>query len=104
MKDKLKGKLGSSYVKPITQKLTGDALDKYFEENPQQAKAIMEKSLMAAWREAAKKARDLTRKKDSMSVGTLPGKLLNVKVKILQLENYIWWRGFCWRFSKTRKR
>ncbi|MGE3299607.1 MAG: ATP-binding protein, partial [Arcobacter sp.] len=71
-----KSKLGSSYVKPITQKLTGDALDKYFEENPQQAKAIMEKALMAArGREAAKKARDLTRKKDAMTVGTLPGKL-----------------------------
>lgn len=77
-----KSKLGSSYVKAITQKLTGDALDKYFEENPQQAKAIMEKSLMAArGREAAKKARDLTRKKDSMSVGTLPGKLAECQSK-----------------------
>ncbi|PUE65765.1 DNA topoisomerase (ATP-hydrolyzing) subunit B [Arcobacter caeni] len=77
-----KGKLGSSYVKAITQKLTGDALDKYFEENPQQAKAIMEKSLMAArGREAAKKARDLTRKKDAMTVGTLPGKLAECQSK-----------------------
>ena len=77
-----KGKLGSSYVKPITQKLTGDALDKYFEENPQQAKAIMEKALMAArGREAAKKARDLTRKKDAMTVGTLPGKLAECQSK-----------------------
>ena len=77
-----KGKLGSSYVKAITQKLTSDALDKYFEENPQQAKAIMEKSLMAArGREAAKKARDLTRKKDAMTVGTLPGKLAECQSK-----------------------
>ena len=77
-----KSKLGSSYVKAITQKLTGDALDKYFEENPQQAKAIMEKSLMAArGREAAKKARDLTRKKDAMTVGTLPGKLAECQSK-----------------------
>ncbi len=77
-----KGKLGSSYVKAITQKLTGDALDKYFEENPQQAKAVMEKSLMAArGREAAKKARDLTRKKDAMTVGTLPGKLAECQSK-----------------------
>ena len=77
-----KSKLGSSYVKPITQKLTGDALDKYFEENPQQAKAIMEKALMAArGREAAKKARDLTRKKDAMTVGTLPGKLAECQSK-----------------------
>ena len=77
-----KGKLGSSYVRPIAQKLTSEQLDKYFEENPQQAKAIMEKSLMAArGREAAKKARDLTRKKDSMSVGTLPGKLAECQSK-----------------------
>ncbi len=77
-----KSKLGSSYVKAITQKLTGDALDKYFEENPQQARAVMEKSLMAArGREAAKKARDLTRKKDAMTVGTLPGKLAECQSK-----------------------
>jgi DNA gyrase subunit B len=77
-----KGKLGSSYVKPICQRLTSEQLDKYFEENPQQAKAIMEKALMAArGREAAKKARDLTRKKDAMSVGTLPGKLAECQSK-----------------------
>lgn len=77
-----KGKLGSSYVRPIAQKLTSEQLDKYFEENPTQARLIMEKSLMAArGREAAKKARDLTRKKDSMSVGTLPGKLADCQSK-----------------------
>ena len=77
-----KGKLGSSYVKPICQKLTSEVLDKYFEENPAQAKAIMDKALMAArGREAAKKARDLTRKKDAMTVGTLPGKLAECQSK-----------------------
>ncbi|MCI0500541.1 MAG: DNA topoisomerase (ATP-hydrolyzing) subunit B [Epsilonproteobacteria bacterium] len=77
-----KGKLGSSYVRPICQKLTGDVLDKYFEENPIQAKLVMEKALLAArGREAAKKARELTRKTDSMSVGTLPGKLANCQTK-----------------------
>ncbi|RXK06599.1 DNA topoisomerase (ATP-hydrolyzing) subunit B [Halarcobacter bivalviorum] len=77
-----KGKLGSSYVKPICQKLTNEMLDKYFEENPTQAKAVMEKALMAArGREAAKKARDLTRKKDAMTVGTLPGKLAECQSK-----------------------
>ncbi|WP_320035568.1 DNA topoisomerase (ATP-hydrolyzing) subunit B [Halarcobacter sp.] len=77
-----KGKLGSSYVKPICQKLTSEVLDKYFEENPVQAKAIMDKALMAArGREAAKKARDLTRKKDAMTVGTLPGKLAECQSK-----------------------
>jgi DNA gyrase subunit B len=77
-----KGKLGSSYVKPICQKVTFESLVKYFEENPNQAKAIMEKALMAArGREAAKKARDLTRKKDAMTVGTLPGKLADCQSK-----------------------
>ena len=77
-----KGKLGSSYVRPIAQKLTSDNLDKYFEENPTHARGVMEKALMAArGREAAKKARELTRKKDSMSVGTLPGKLADCQSK-----------------------
>lgn len=77
-----KGKLGSSYVKPIVQKLTFERLVKYFEENPLEAKIIMGKALAAArGREAAKKARDLTRRKDSMSVGTLPGKLADCQSK-----------------------
>ncbi|RAZ56567.1 DNA topoisomerase (ATP-hydrolyzing) subunit B [Campylobacter hyointestinalis] len=78
-----KGKLGSSYVKPIVQKMTFEVLCKYFEENPTQAKAIMNKALLAArGREAAKKARDLTRKKDNLnSVGTLPGKLADCQSK-----------------------
>ncbi|MDA3045071.1 DNA topoisomerase (ATP-hydrolyzing) subunit B [Campylobacter sp. JMF_07 ED4] len=78
-----KGKLGSSYVKPIVQKMTFEVLCKYFEENPNEARAIMEKALLAArGREAAKKARDLTRKKDNInSVGTLPGKLADCTSK-----------------------
>jgi DNA gyrase subunit B len=77
-----KGKLGSSYVKPIVQKLTFEKLVKYFEENPIEAKIIMNKALGAArGREAAKKARDLTRRKDSMSIGTLPGKLADCQSK-----------------------
>ncbi|QKF91252.1 DNA topoisomerase (ATP-hydrolyzing) subunit B [Campylobacter sp. CCUG 57310] len=77
-----KGKLGSNYVKPIVQKMTFEVLVKYFEENPIEAKAIMNKALMAArGREAAKKARDLTRKKEGLSVGTLPGKLSDCQSK-----------------------
>ncbi len=78
-----KGKLGSSYVRPIVQKMVFDVLNKYFEENPIEAKAIMNKALIAArGREAAKKARDLTRKKDAInSVGTLPGKLADCQSK-----------------------
>ena len=78
-----KGKLGSSYVKPIVQKMAFEVLSKYFEENPIEARAIMNKALLAArGREAAKKARDLTRKKDNLnSVGTLPGKLADCQSK-----------------------
>ncbi|WP_270985893.1 DNA topoisomerase (ATP-hydrolyzing) subunit B [Campylobacter upsaliensis] len=77
-----KGKLGSSYVRPIVNKASFEYLSKYFEENPIEAKAIMNKTLMAArGREAAKKARELTRKKESLSVGTLPGKLADCQSK-----------------------
>ncbi len=77
-----KGKLGNTYVKPIVQKLTNEVLSKYFEENPIEAKTVMNKALSAArGREAAKKARDLTRRKDTMSVGTLPGKLADCQSK-----------------------
>ena len=77
-----KGKLGCSYVRPLVQKMVNEYLTKYFEENPIEAKAIMNKALAAArGREAAKKARDLTRRKDTMSVGTLPGKLADCQSK-----------------------
>lgn len=77
-----KGKLGSTYVRPIVSKASFEYLTKYFEENPIEAKAIMNKALMAArGREAAKKARELTRKKESLSVGTLPGKLADCQSK-----------------------
>jgi DNA gyrase subunit B len=77
-----KGKLGNTYVRPLVQKVTYEKLTKYFEENPLQAKAIIQKALMAArGREAAKKARELTRRKDAMTVGTLPGKLSDCQSK-----------------------
>ncbi|MBX1079125.1 DNA topoisomerase (ATP-hydrolyzing) subunit B [Campylobacter jejuni] len=77
-----KGKLGSTYVRSIVSKASFEYLTKYFEENPIEAKAIMNKALMAArGREAAKKARELTRKKESLSVGTLPGKLADCQSK-----------------------
>ncbi len=77
-----KGKLGNTYVRPLVQKMTYEKLTKYFEENPIEAKAIVQKALLAAkGREAAKKARELTRRKDSMTVGTLPGKLADCQSK-----------------------
>ncbi|MDR3162264.1 MAG: DNA topoisomerase (ATP-hydrolyzing) subunit B [Helicobacteraceae bacterium] len=77
-----KGKLGSSYVKPLLQSFVYDKLVRYFEENPTDARAIMQKIVLAArGREAAKRARDLTRKKEGISVGTLPGKLADCQSK-----------------------
>jgi DNA gyrase subunit B len=77
-----KGKLGSSYVKPIVQKVTYEYLTRYFEEHPQTAKIIAEKAIAAAKsRIAAKKARELTRKQAKIGVGTLPGKLADCQTK-----------------------
>jgi len=77
-----KGKLGSSYVRPLVQKFTYERVNKYLEENPIEAKAIMNQVLLAAkGREAAKRAKDLVKRKDSMGVGTLPGKLADCQSK-----------------------
>ncbi len=77
-----KGKLGSSYVRPLVQKFTYEKISKYLEENPIEAKAIMNHVLLAAkGREAAKRAKDLVKRKDAMSVGTLPGKLADCQSK-----------------------
>ena len=77
-----KGKLGSSYVRPLVQKFFSEKFNKYLEENPIEAKAIMAQILLAArGRDAAKRAKDLVKRKDSMSVGTLPGKLADCQSK-----------------------
>jgi DNA gyrase subunit B len=77
-----KGKLGSSYVRPLVQKFTYEKVSKFLEENPIEAKAIMAQVILAAkGREAAKRAKDLVKRKDSMSVGTLPGKLSDCQSK-----------------------
>lgn len=70
-----KGKLGNSFVKGIVQKLVYEKINRFFEENPNQAKLIMQKVIVAAnGREAAKRARDLSRKESKSYVSTLPGK------------------------------
>ena len=77
-----KGKLGSSYVRPLVQKFFSESFNKYLEENPIEAKAIMGQILLAArGRDAAKRAKDLVKRKDSMSIGTLPGKLADCQTK-----------------------
>jgi len=77
-----KGKLGSSFVKPVIQKITYEVISRYFEEHPNEAKIIANKAIDAArGRLAAKKARELTRKQTKMSIGTLPGKLADCQSK-----------------------
>jgi len=77
-----KGKLGSSYVRPLVQKFFSEQFNKYLEETPLEAKEIMAQILLAArGRDAAKRAKDLVKRKDSMSIGTLPGKLADCQSK-----------------------
>ena len=71
-----KTKLGNSEIKGIVDSISMVAMTEFFEENPQVARRIVEKSLEAAKaRAAAKKAKELVRRKNAFSVGGLPGKL-----------------------------
>src|SRR3989344_439114 len=71
-----KTKLGNSEIKGLVDSIVNDTLSSYFEENPQIAKTIVYKCINAAHaREAAQKARELTRRKGALNHGSLPGKL-----------------------------
>ena len=71
-----KSKLGNSEIRPMVDALVADKLSQVFEENPTLARNVMDKCLSAARaREAARKARDLTRRKTALESASLPGKL-----------------------------
>ena len=71
-----KDKLVSSEVQPVVQAAVADAVSHWFETHPREAKGIIQKVMdAAAAREAARKARELTRRKGVLDVSTLPGKL-----------------------------
>lgn len=86
-----KDKLGNSEVEGIVNSLVGDGLKTYLEENPDTAKTIIRKSIdAAAAREAARKARELTRRKSVLEVSGLPGKMADCQEKDpAQCEIYI---------------
>lgn len=77
-----KGKLGNSEVKGITDTIVSDGLRIFLEEHPAEAKKIIEKATNASRaREAARKARELTRRKNALEVSSLPGKLADCSEK-----------------------
>ncbi len=77
-----KTKLGNPEIRSIVEGIVYDSLEAYFEENPSTARTIIEKALTASRaREAARKARELTRRKSALENTTLPGKLADCSEK-----------------------
>jgi DNA gyrase subunit B len=77
-----KTKLGNSETKGIVETVVGDLLGSYLEENPPVARKIVEKCISAARsREAARKAKDLVRRKSALESGALPGKLADCSLR-----------------------
>ncbi|HRI01199.1 MAG TPA: DNA topoisomerase (ATP-hydrolyzing) subunit B [Saprospiraceae bacterium] len=75
-KGQTKGELGNSEVVGVVSRIAGDALTAFLEENPKEARRIVDKVILAATaREAARKARDLVQRKNVLTGGGLPGKL-----------------------------
>lgn len=77
-----KTKLGNGEVRGIVESIIGEGLSEYLEENPAIAKKVINKALSAAKsREAARKARELTRRKSALESSSLPGKLADCSIK-----------------------
>jgi DNA gyrase subunit B len=77
-----KGRLGNSEVKGIVEQIVNEKLGRLFEEEPAIAKGIIAKAISAAQaREAAKKAKDLVRRKNALEISSLPGKLADCAEK-----------------------
>jgi len=86
-----KARLGNTEISQLTSSLVHDKLSTYLEENPSEARAIFDKAMAASRaREAARKARDLARRKTALESSTLPGKLADcISKNIEETEIYI---------------
>ncbi|NMC32344.1 MAG: DNA topoisomerase (ATP-hydrolyzing) subunit B [Veillonellaceae bacterium] len=86
-----KSKLGNSEVRGIVDAMVFEKLSEFFEENPTVARRIIEKTILAARaRDAARKARELTRRKSALEISSLPGKLADCSIRDpLQTEIYL---------------
>ena len=86
-----KTKLGNSEIRGIVDNLVTEQLEEFFEENPSEAKKIIEKAILSARaRAAARKARDLTRRKNVLESSSLPGKLADCQSKnVEETEIYL---------------
>ena len=81
-----KAKLGNSKIRTLVENIVSTKLDEYFEEHPTDAKIILEKAMEASRaREAARKAREMTRRKNALEVSTLPGKLADCQERETRL-------------------
>ena len=105
-KGQTKGELGNSEVTGIVSRCVGETLGHYLEENPKQAKLIIDKVILAATaRHAARKAREMVQRKTTLTGSGLPGKLADCASKDpVDSEIFLVEGGLCRRNCEARPR